>query len=60
MNGVGPSTSGVSRLWQAVLVLLAAALAARLVWELLAPLVPVLLATGIGLLLYGWLRRGHY
>lgn len=40
--------------------LLAAAFAGRMAWELLAPVVPTLITIGIVLLLAGWLRRDRY
>ena len=42
MSQTAPSTSWAGRVWQAVLVLLAAAAGARLVWVLLEPLLPAL------------------
>lgn len=46
-NTGGPSSSFMSRLWQAVLVLLAAAIVSRLAWELLRPLLPGLLVVAV-------------
>jgi hypothetical protein len=56
MSGPGPDASGLSRLWQAVLVLVGAAFGARLVWELLRPLLPALLAGAVLILLISWFR----
>jgi NhaP-type Na+/H+ or K+/H+ antiporter len=57
MSGPAPATSNLTRLWQAVVVLLATAFAARLVWELLKPLLPILLLVGLLVAIYGWFRR---
>lgn len=50
----------LSRVWQAALVLLAAAVVARLVWELLQPLLPSLLLLVIAVGLFSWFRRPRW
>ena len=58
MNVPGQQASWTTKVWQAVIVLLAAAFGARLVWLVLAPLLPVLLTAVVLLAVFG-LARGR-
>lgn len=57
MNDIKMSV--LQRVWQAALVLLAAALAARIAWEVLRPILPALVLVVVLLGIYGFMLRGR-
>lgn len=60
MNGQPPPASWTAKAWSAVFALLAIAVGARLVWMLLAPLLPFLVGVGVVLLAAQYWRRNFW
>lgn len=58
-EGKGPGGSLLQMVWQATLVVLMAAVVARVVWEVLRPLVPGLLVAVILVGMYGFMLKGR-
>ena len=59
MTGGGPNSSLLSTIWQAALVVLLTAVAVRVAWEVLSPLVPGLLVISLLLLVISLALRGR-
>lgn len=59
MTGGGPNSSLLGTIWQAAVVVLLTAVAVRMAWMLLSPLVPGLLIISVLVLVLGLALRGR-
>lgn len=59
MTGGGPNSPLLSTIWQAALVVLLTAVAVRVAWEVLGPLVPGLLVISVLVLVLSLALRGR-
>lgn len=60
MNGQPSPSSWTAKAWSAVFALLAIAIGARLVWMLLAPMLPLLIGAGVVVLVAQYWRRNFW
>lgn len=59
MTGSGPNSSLLGTIWQAAVVVLLTAVAVRVAWEVLSPLVPGLLVISLLVLVISLALRGR-
>ena len=59
MTGGGPNSSLLGTIWQAAVVVLLTAVAVRVAWEVISPLVPGLLAISLLVLVISLALRGR-